>query len=183
MLTVSCWLWPWLPRLQLDVPGGSLPFCHVSQSLTWQTGFLQSREEGDLCPFCPGETGLLSPLCAKWEEPKLCSLLGGHQSSHACTKSRWMNELSSVVTVQSGRQGRFWVHISSQVLSNCPGHLHLRATIPGVRSVIKLEQSQLLCSETSRVKALLFVELEFDHIQNGESWSELEETESIIHTL
>ena len=126
--------------------------CHVSQSLTWQTGFLQSREEGDLCPFCPGETtGLLSPLCAKWEEPKLCSLLGGHQSSHACTKSRWMNELSSVVTVQSGRQGRFWVHISSQVLSNCPGHLYLRATIPGVRSVIKLEQSQLLCSETSRV--------------------------------
>ena len=166
------------------MPGGSLPFCHVSQSLTWQTGFLQSREEGDLCPFCPGETtGLLSPLCAKWEEPKLCSLLGGHQSSHACTKSWWMNELSSVVTVQSGRQGRFWVHISSQVLSNCPGHLYLRATIPGVRSVIKLEQSQLLCSETSRVGALLFVDLEFDHIQNGESWSELEETESIIHTL
>lgn len=94
-----------------------------------------------------------------------------------------MNELSSVVTVQSGRQGRFWVHISSQVLSNCPGHLYLRATIPGVRSVIKLEQSQLLCSETSRVGALLFVDLEFDHIQNGESWSELEETESIIHTL
>lgn len=147
------------------------------------TGFLQSREEGDLCPFCPGEMGLLSPLCAKWEEPKLCSLLGGHQAGHACTKSRWMNELSGMVTDQSGGQGRFWVHISSQVLSNCPGHLHLRATIPGVGSVIKLGQSQLLCSETSRVKPLLFVDLEFDHIQNGESWSELEETKSIIHTL
>jgi len=94
-----------------------------------------------------------------------------------------MNELSGVVTDQSGGQGRFWVHISSLVLSNCPGHLHLKATIPGVGSAVKLGQSQLLCSETLRVKALLFVDLEFDHIQNGESWSELEETKSIIHTL
>lgn len=93
-----------------------------------------------------------------------------------------MNELSGVVTDQSRGQGRFWVHISSLVLSNCPGHVHLKATIPGVGSAVKLGQSQLLCSETLRVKALLFVDLEFDHIQNGESWSELEETKSIIHT-
>ncbi|CAI9157829.1 unnamed protein product, partial [Rangifer tarandus platyrhynchus] len=50
MLTMSCWLWPWLPLLQLDVPGGSLPFRHMSQSLTWRLAFCKAERKGTSAP-------------------------------------------------------------------------------------------------------------------------------------